>query len=163
MLFIDDYSHFTWIYFLKHRYELSQIYISFSRMIKTQFSSVIKILRTDNAMEYQDSSFLQFLCQQGTVVQHSCPHTSQHNGRVERKHRHILDFVHALLLSASCSKKNWGEAALTTIYFINRVPTLVLQNLSPFENCLVSLLTIQSLNLLVVPVYFLYNPMNIPN
>ena len=58
VLFIDDYSRFTWIYFLKHLYELSQIYISFAKMIKTQFSSVIKILRIDNAMEYRDSSFL---------------------------------------------------------------------------------------------------------
>lgn len=68
VLFIDDYSRFTWIYFLKHRSELPQIYISFAKMIKTYFSSVIKILRTDNAMEYQDSSLLQFLSQQGTVV-----------------------------------------------------------------------------------------------
>ena len=67
------------------------------------------------------------------MVQRSCPHTSQHNGQVEYKYRHILDFVHVFLLSASCPKKIWGEAALTAIYCINRVPTLVLQNLSPFE------------------------------
>jgi transposase InsO family protein len=68
VLFIDDFSRFTWIYFLKNRSELPQIYISFARMVKTQFSCAIKILRTDNAMEYRDSSLLQFLSQQGTVV-----------------------------------------------------------------------------------------------
>ena len=76
VLFIDDYSRFTWIYFLKHRSELSQIYIDFATMITTQFSCTIKILRTDNAMEYQDSVLLQFLKQQGTIVQRSYPHTS---------------------------------------------------------------------------------------
>ena len=126
VLFIDDYSRFTWIYFLKHRYELSQIYIDFATMITTQFSCTIKIFRTDNAMEYQDSVLLQFLKQQGTIVQRSCPHTSQQNGRAERKHRHILDSVRAQLLSASCPEKFWGEAALTSIYTINRLPTLVL-------------------------------------
>jgi len=81
VLFVDDYSRFTWIYFLKRRSELSQIYITFANMIKTQFSCHIKTLRTDNAMEYKDSSLLQFLSQQGIVVQRSCPHTSQQNGR----------------------------------------------------------------------------------
>ncbi|KAL4038617.1 hypothetical protein IC575_002239 [Cucumis melo] len=50
-----------------------------------------------------------------------------------RKHRHILDSVRALLLSASCPEKFWGEAALTSVYTINRLPSSVLQNISPFE------------------------------
>ncbi|KAL4022729.1 hypothetical protein IC575_016474 [Cucumis melo] len=102
-------------------------------MIRTQFSCHIKTLRTDNALEYNDFTFLSFLSQQGTLVQRSCPHTSQQNGRAERKHRHILDSVRALLLSASCPEKFWGEAALTSVYTINRLPSSVLQNISPFE------------------------------
>ena len=105
VLFIDDYSRFTWIYFLKHRSELSRNYIEFANMIHTQFSFSIKILCTNNALEYKDSTLLSFLSQQGTIVQRSCPHTSQQNGLAERKHRNILDSVHALLLSASCPEK----------------------------------------------------------
>ncbi|KAA0064060.1 Retrovirus-related Pol polyprotein from transposon TNT 1-94 [Cucumis melo var. makuwa] len=131
--FIDDFSRFTWIYFLKHRSALSRTYIEFANMIRTQFSCPIKTLRTDNALEYKDSTLLSFLSQQGTLVQRSCPHTSQQNGRAERKHRHILDSVRALLLSASCPEKFWGEAALTSVYTINRLPSSVLQNISPFE------------------------------
>ena len=77
MLFIDDHSRFFWIYFLKHRSELPQIYITFANMVKTQFSYAIKVLRTDNAMEYRDSSLLQLLNKHGIVVQCSCPHTLQ--------------------------------------------------------------------------------------
>ncbi|KAA0036904.1 Retrovirus-related Pol polyprotein from transposon TNT 1-94 [Cucumis melo var. makuwa] len=69
----------------------------------------------------------------GTLVQRSCPHTSQQNGCVERKHRHVLESVHALLLFASCPEKFWGEVALTFVYTINRLPSSVLQNISPFE------------------------------
>ncbi|KAL0554223.1 hypothetical protein IC582_008140 [Cucumis melo] len=133
VLFIDDFSQFSWIYFLKHRSELSRTYIEFANMIRTQFSCPIKTLRTDNALEYKDSTLLSFLSQQGTLVQRSCPHTSQQNGRAERKHRHILDSVRALLLSVSCPEKFWGEAALTSVYTINHLPSSVLQNISPFE------------------------------
>ncbi|KAL4035953.1 hypothetical protein IC575_004667 [Cucumis melo] len=108
-------------------------YVDFANMVQTQFSSTIKILRTDNAMEYKDSRFLSFLAQQGTLIQRSCPHTFQQNGRAERKHRHILDSVHVQLLSRSCSENFWGEAALTSVYVINRLPSQVIHNLSPFE------------------------------
>ncbi|KAA0042921.1 Retrovirus-related Pol polyprotein from transposon TNT 1-94 [Cucumis melo var. makuwa] len=124
VLFIDDFSRFTWIYFLKHRSELSRTYIEFANMIRTQFSYLIKTLCTDYALEYKDYTLLSFL---------SCPHTSQQNRRAECKHRHILDSVRALILSASCPEKFWGEAALTFVYTINRLPSSVLQNISPFE------------------------------
>jgi len=35
VLFIDDYSRFTWIYMMKNRHELPQIYINFAKMIQT--------------------------------------------------------------------------------------------------------------------------------
>uniref|UniRef100_A0A2N9GJX2 Integrase catalytic domain-containing protein n=1 Tax=Fagus sylvatica TaxID=28930 RepID=A0A2N9GJX2_FAGSY len=59
--------------------------------------------------------------------------TSQQNGRAERKHRHILDSVRAFLISASCPERFWGEAALTAVYTINRLPSSALQNMTPFE------------------------------
>ncbi|KAL0534566.1 hypothetical protein IC582_028857 [Cucumis melo] len=76
VLFIDDFSRYTWIYFLKHRFELSRTYIEFANMIRTQFSCPIKTLRTNNALEYKGSTLLSFLSQQGTLVQRFCPHTS---------------------------------------------------------------------------------------
>ncbi|KAA0038268.1 hypothetical protein IC582_003621 [Cucumis melo] len=102
-------------------------------MIHTQFSCPIKTLHTNNALEYKDPTLLSFISQQGTLVQCSYPHTSQQNERAERKHRHILDSVRALLLSTSCPEKFWGEVALTFVYTINRLPSSVLQNISPFE------------------------------
>ena len=133
VIFIDDHTRFTWIYLMNKRSELPQIYINFARMIQTQFSKSIKILRADNAMEYKESTLLSFLKQQGTITQYSCPGTSQQNGRAERKHRHILDTVHTLLISAQCPERFWGEAAFTAVYTINRHPTPTLQNKSPYE------------------------------
>ena len=62
-----------------------------------------------------------------------CPYTSQQNGRAERKHRHILDSVRAMLISASCPERAWGEVALTVVHIINRLPYSVLGNVSPFK------------------------------
>ncbi|GKU98443.1 hypothetical protein SLEP1_g11451 [Rubroshorea leprosula] len=70
---------------------------------------------------------------EGTLPQQSCPYTSEQNGRAERKHRHILDSIRALLISSSCPERFWGEAALTAVYLINRIPSSVLNNQSPYE------------------------------
>jgi hypothetical protein len=133
VIFVDDFSRYTWIYLMHNRSELAQIYRTFAQMISTQFSKTIKIFRTDNAMEYRDSQFLDFIHTQGTIIQRSCAGTSQQNGRAERKHRHILDSVRAFLISASCPEHFWGEAALTAVYTINRLPSSALQNVTPFE------------------------------
>uniref|UniRef100_A0A2N9HQG6 Integrase catalytic domain-containing protein n=1 Tax=Fagus sylvatica TaxID=28930 RepID=A0A2N9HQG6_FAGSY len=133
VIFVDDFSRYTWIYLMHNRSELAQIYRTFAQMISTQFSKTIKIFRTDNAMEYRDSQFLDFIHTQGTIIQRSCAGTSQQNGRAERKHRHILDSVRAFLISASCPERFWGEAALTAVYTINRLPSSALQNVTPFE------------------------------
>ncbi|GFZ05457.1 hypothetical protein Acr_17g0010290 [Actinidia rufa] len=69
----------------------------------------------------------------GTLPHSSCPGTSQQNGCAERKLRHILDTVRALLISASVTKSFWGEAALTAVYTINRTPSLVTDNIPPYE------------------------------
>lgn len=92
--------------------ELPQIYIQFATMIKTQFSLNIKIFHTDNAMEYRDIKLCQFLSTHGTIIQRSCPNTSQQNGRAEHKRRHILDTVRALFLSSSCPESFWRKLLL---------------------------------------------------
>ncbi|KAL4019197.1 hypothetical protein IC575_022842 [Cucumis melo] len=161
VLFIDDYSRFTWIYFLRNRSSLYQIYVDFANMIQTQFSSKIKILRTDNAMEYKDSRFLSFLAQQGTLIQRSCPHTSQQNGRAERKHRHILDsFVPN---SFRIRLKNFGRGAsplfMSSIAFHLRSYT-IFPHLNDYTVLLQLTLISKSLG---VHALCYYIPMNIPN
>uniref|UniRef100_A0A2N9I3U8 Integrase catalytic domain-containing protein n=1 Tax=Fagus sylvatica TaxID=28930 RepID=A0A2N9I3U8_FAGSY len=133
VIFVDDYSRFTWIYLLKHRSDLVSIFQTFHKMIQTQFSRTIKVFRSDNAQEYHDKSFLSILDSNGTLPHYSCPYTSQQNGRAERKLRHILDVVRTLLISASIPERFWGEAALTAVYTINRIPSPTTHKKSPFE------------------------------
>ena len=100
VIFVDDYSRYSWIFNMKNRSKLLQVYSNFVKMVETQFSKRIKIFRSDNALEYTQYVFQTILHSYGTVHQLTCPGTSQQNGRAKRKLCHILDTVHALLLSS---------------------------------------------------------------
>jgi hypothetical protein len=52
IIFIDDFSHRTWIYFMKHRSEALSIYKNFSVIIHTHFDTSICLFRVDSAGEY---------------------------------------------------------------------------------------------------------------
>ena len=133
VIFIDNYSRYTWLYLLHDRSELLRVFRDFKQMIKTQFNSTIKIFRSDNAMEYTSVSFLNTLKEDDTLSHRSCPYTSQQNGRAERKHLHILNTVRSLLISAQLPESFWGEAALTAVHTINRVPSPTTSNQTPYE------------------------------
>uniref|UniRef100_A0A2N9J561 Integrase catalytic domain-containing protein n=1 Tax=Fagus sylvatica TaxID=28930 RepID=A0A2N9J561_FAGSY len=99
----------------------------------TQYSKAIKVFRSNNAREYRQTDFSTILKHYGTIFHTSCAGTSQQNGRAERKLRHILDTVRALTNAASTPVSFWGEAALTAVYTINRCPSPVVQNTTPYE------------------------------
>ena len=65
--------------------------------------------------------------------QSTCPHTLQQNGIVERKHQSLLNIARALLFQASLPIHFWADAILTATYILNRVPTSVLHNISPYK------------------------------
>ena len=130
--FIDDYSRFTWIYFLRSKNEVFSMFKTFLAYIENQFHTCIKILRTDSGGEYISAAFQEYLQQKGIISQRSCPYTPQQNGVAERKNRHLLDVTRALLLQASVPSHFWVEALTTAVYLINRLPSQVLGLNSPF-------------------------------
>ena len=130
---MDDFSRYSWIYLFKNRSELYQIYRDFTKMIETRFSKPIKNFRFDNTQEYKAHEFTSILHQIGTAPHSSCAGTSQQNGRAERKLRHILDVVRATTIAASTPSQFLGEAALTVVYTINRCPSPIVQNQTPYD------------------------------
>jgi transposase InsO family protein len=91
VIFIDDHSRYTWIYFMKRHSELPSIYKSFTRMVHTQFSATIKKFRSDSGGEFLSDNFRQILTIESTLAQLSCPGAHVQNGVAERKHRHIIE------------------------------------------------------------------------
>jgi len=101
--------------------------------VKTQHSVVIKCFRCDLGGEYTSNKFCQLLALDGTIYQTSCTNTSEQNGVAERKHGHIIETTHSLLLSTSIPSEFWGEGVLTTVSLINTITSSHNSGFSPFE------------------------------
>lgn len=91
------------------------------------------MVRSDNALEFDDAACRTFFKSQGIVHQTSCSYRPQQNARVERKHRHILKVARALMFQSGLPVSFWGESVLTAAYIINRLPSTVLNNKCPYE------------------------------
>lgn len=73
-----------------------------------------------------------FLSAAGISHLTSPPHTPEHNGVSERKHRHIVETGLSLLSHAGMPRSYWTYAFSAAVYLINRLPTPVLHMTSPF-------------------------------
>lgn len=74
---------------MKNHSQLPEIFVTFVALMKTHFSYVNKTFRIENAIKYRDAKLFNLLSQHGTTIHWSCLSTSQQNGQVECKHKHI--------------------------------------------------------------------------
>ena len=50
--FIDDFSRYTWVFFLKKKSEVCEFFYELKALIENASGIKIKILRSDNGREY---------------------------------------------------------------------------------------------------------------
>ncbi|CAH9074985.1 unnamed protein product [Cuscuta europaea] len=128
---VDDFSRAVWVYLLIDKKEVYHMFMSFIVMTERQFASKISMVRSDNGTEF--NCLKNYFCEHGILFQTSCVGTPQQNGRVERKHRHILNVAQALRFQGHLPISFWGECILTAAHLINYTPSAVLHQKIPFE------------------------------
>jgi len=88
------------VYLMKEKSEVEMLLKGFIAMTKNQFEKGVKVVRSDNGLEFKSSSMETFYFENGIVHQTSCIDTPQQNGRVERNHRHVLNVARGLRFSS---------------------------------------------------------------
>jgi hypothetical protein len=106
---------------MKHRFEFFEIYTTFRALVKMQHSIIIKCFRCDLGEEYSFNKFYELFALDGTIHQTSCTNTPDKNGIAKRKHKHIVETTHSLLLHVSVPSVFWGEVVLIVVCLINTI------------------------------------------
>ena len=97
MIFIDDFSRKTWIYFMKAKTETFAKFQEFKTFIEKQTGSHIRALRSDNGSEFDSHHFTDLCRDSGIERELTVPYKPQQNGVVERKNRTICDVAKAMM------------------------------------------------------------------
>lgn len=103
------------------------------KIVQNQFTRTLRVLQTDCGTEFLNHNVHVHLENNGTFHHISSPYTLQQNGRVERKHRHVVETGLAMMFNAHVPPDYWVEAFSATVFIINRLPTKVLDLKSPYE------------------------------
>nr|GEZ84729.1 hypothetical protein [Tanacetum cinerariifolium] len=129
----DDYSRFTWVFFLATKDETSPILKTFITGLENQLSLKVKVIRSDNRTEFKNSNLNQFCRMKGIKREFSISRTLQQNGITERKNRTLIKVARSMLADSLLSIPFWAEAVNTACYVQNRVLVTKPHNKTPYE------------------------------
>ncbi|GJR81343.1 ribonuclease H-like domain-containing protein [Tanacetum coccineum] len=129
----DDYSRFSWVFFLATKDETSGILKAFITGIENQINHRVKIIRCDNGTEFKNKEMNQFCEMKGIKREFSVARTPQQNGVAERKNRTLIEAARTMLADSKLPTTFWAEAVNTACYVQNRVLVIKPHNKTPYE------------------------------
>ncbi|GJT69218.1 retrovirus-related pol polyprotein from transposon TNT 1-94 [Tanacetum coccineum] len=153
LVIVDEYSRYTWVYFLKKKSQAPETIMSFIKRVENQNDIKVKQLRTDNGTEFKNSTLVNFCDEKGISQNFSSPYTPEQNGVAERKNRTLIEAARTMLLGSVFSKQYWTEVVGNACYTQNR-STIVKRHLkTPYEIFHKRIPNISFLHVFGCPVY----------
>ncbi|GJT50890.1 putative ribonuclease H-like domain-containing protein [Tanacetum coccineum] len=133
LVFTDDYSRFSWVYFLATKDETSGILKAFITGIENLIDHKVKIIRCDNGTKFKNKEMNQFCEKQGIKREFSIARTPQQNGVAERKNRTLIEAARTMLADSKLPTTFWAEVVNIVCYVHNRVLVIKPHNKTPYE------------------------------
>ncbi|GJU16527.1 putative ribonuclease H-like domain-containing protein [Tanacetum coccineum] len=129
----DDFSRFSWVFFLATKDETSGILKTFITEIENQLDYKVKVIKSDNGTEFKNSVMNQFYEMKGIKREFSVARTPQQNGVAERRNRTLIEATRTMLVDSKLPTTFWAEAVNTACYVLNRVLVIKPHNKTPYE------------------------------
>ncbi|GJW16503.1 retrovirus-related pol polyprotein from transposon TNT 1-94 [Tanacetum coccineum] len=129
----DDYSRFSWVFFLTTKDETSEILKNFIKEVENLVDKKVKIIRSDNGTEFKNKVMDDFCREKGIKREYSVARTPQQNGVAERKNRTLIEAARTMLADSKLPTTFWAEAVSTACYVQNRVLIVKPHNKTPYE------------------------------
>ena len=133
LVIVDDYSRYTWTFFLQDKAEVASIFKKFAKNAQNQFDVKIKKIRSDNGKEFDNTNIEEYCDEVGIKHEFSSTYTPLQNGVVERKNRTLITLARTMLDEYNTSEKMWAEAINTACYASNRLFPHKFLEKTPYE------------------------------
>ena len=90
LVIVDDYSRFSWVFFIFHKNEAFDKFLLFFRRVQIAHGVKVVAIQIDHGGEFEKNSFDEFCDEQDIKHQYSSPRTPDQNGVVEKKIGYLL-------------------------------------------------------------------------
>ncbi|GKA27246.1 putative ribonuclease H-like domain-containing protein, partial [Tanacetum coccineum] len=109
----DDFSRFSWVFFLATKSETSEILKKFITEVENQLNHKVKVIRSDNGTKFKNIEMDAFCGQKGIKREYSVARAPQQNGVAERKNRTPIEAARTMLADSLLPIVFWAEAINT--------------------------------------------------
>nr|GEW60930.1 hypothetical protein [Tanacetum cinerariifolium] len=129
----DDFSRFSWVFFLAPKDKTSKVLKPFITTIENQINKKVKVIRCDNGTEFKNMDVDEFCGIKGIKRGYSNARTPQQNEVTERKNRTLIEAARTMLAESLLPITFWAKAVNTACYVLNRALVTKSHNMIPYE------------------------------
>jgi transposase InsO family protein len=133
LVIVDDYTCFTWVFFLHNKSETQGVLKKFLRRAQNEFNLRIKKIRSDNGSKFKNTQVDDYLDEDGIKHEFSAPYAPQQNEVAERKNHTLIKMARTMLDEYKISDRFWVEAVNITYHAINQLYLHCLLKKTPYE------------------------------
>ena len=156
--FIDDYTRYMWVCFLKVQSDAGTAIRDFIAIVEAQFTTTVRQLLMNNGKQYVNAQLHNYLNMKGIIHSTVPSYAHEFNGVAKQFNWTTRVMVHTMLLDTRNTlqaihdsptldvRKLWGEATSTPVYLKNRLlHATPPNNIMPYESLFKSKPTISHL------------------
>nr|GEU70557.1 retrovirus-related Pol polyprotein from transposon TNT 1-94 [Tanacetum cinerariifolium] len=130
---VDEYSRYTWVYFISKKSQALEMIMSFVKMVENQNDIKVKQIKTDNGTEFKNYE-LESFCNEKVISQNfSSPYTPEQDGVAKRKNKTPIEAARTMLNRSVLSMNFCTEVVKINCYTQNRTIIVKRQDKTPYE------------------------------
>ncbi|KAJ9542139.1 LOW QUALITY PROTEIN: hypothetical protein OSB04_028645 [Centaurea solstitialis] len=133
LVIVDEYSRYTWVFFLRSKSDAPEEIILFVRKMERLNNLTVRSIISDHGTEFKNSTLETFFDQKGISQNFSSVRTPQQNGVAERRNRTLIEAARSMLSEANLATQFWAEAVNTACYTQNRSLIVKRFRRTPYE------------------------------
>ncbi|GJW48697.1 retrovirus-related pol polyprotein from transposon TNT 1-94 [Tanacetum coccineum] len=133
LVIVDDFSRFTWVYFLRSKDETPEIIKKFIAQAQLNYKAKVCKIRTDNGTEFKNATLKAYYEKLGIMQQFSIARTPQQNGVVERRNHTLVKAARTMLIFSRLPEFLWAEVVATACFTQNQSIINTRHNKTPYE------------------------------
>ncbi|KAJ9557467.1 hypothetical protein OSB04_012081 [Centaurea solstitialis] len=133
LVIVDEYSRYTWVFFLRSKNDAPEEIILFVRKMEKLNNLSVRSIRSDHGTEFKNSTLETFFDMKGISQNFSSVRTPQQNGVAERRNRTLIEAARSMLSEANLATQFWAEAVNTACYTQNRSLIVKRFRRTPYE------------------------------